>query len=118
MKRNKGQALVEFVLILPVFLLLLLAIIDFEKIISIKNSLENKSNDALTYLKEDKSYEEVKELLNRNNANEIDISLNYGNDNYLTIELSQKVEIFTPGLSSILGTPYQVKVERITPYEK
>jgi len=41
MKNNKGQALVEFIIILPIFLLLIISIIDFGNIISKKYSLEN-----------------------------------------------------------------------------
>ena len=42
---RKGQALVEFVLILPVFILILFAIVDFGTILSKKNELENDSMD-------------------------------------------------------------------------
>ena len=41
MKNNRGQALVEFIIILPVFLLLIISVIDFGNIISKKYSLEN-----------------------------------------------------------------------------
>ena len=36
MKNNKGQALVEFIIILPIFLLLIISVIDFGNIISKK----------------------------------------------------------------------------------
>ena len=42
MRNKKGQALVEFVIILPIFILLVFCLIDFGRIISIKNDLENK----------------------------------------------------------------------------
>ena len=38
---RKGQALVEFVLILPLFIMLLFAIIDFGNILNQKSKLEN-----------------------------------------------------------------------------
>lgn len=116
-QQNKGQALVEFVLVLPVFIMLILAIIDFAKIIYIKNNLENKTDDALTYLKDNRSYDEVKTIINRDSGNRINISLTYSEDKYLTIELSENVEVFTPGLNYILNNPYKVSVKRIVPYE-
>ena len=48
MKNNKGQALVEFVIILPVMLLLIFSIIDFGIVIYEKNNLENVISDAVT----------------------------------------------------------------------
>ena len=59
---NKGQALVEFVLILPVFILILFVIVDFGMIISTKNSLENKSLDIVSIVKNGKTKEEIKTL--------------------------------------------------------
>ena len=48
---RKGQALVEFVLILPVFILILFAIVDFGTILSKKNELENDSMDIVSLVK-------------------------------------------------------------------
>ena len=42
MKSNKGQALVEFVIILPITLILIFCVIDFGRIISLKSDLESK----------------------------------------------------------------------------
>ena len=41
MKSNKGQALVEFIMIIPIFIFILLAIVDFGNIIYQKYQLEN-----------------------------------------------------------------------------
>ena len=38
---RKGQALVEFVLILPIFIMILFSIVDFGMIFNKKNELEN-----------------------------------------------------------------------------
>ena len=53
---NKGQALVEFVLILPVFLFLLLSIYDFGMMFNFKNELENDSSDIITLYNNGKIY--------------------------------------------------------------
>jgi len=39
---KRGQALIEFVLILPLFIFLLFAVYDFGMIFSVKNTLEKK----------------------------------------------------------------------------
>ena len=104
---NKGQALVEFILILPIFILILFVIIDFGMIINTKSSLENKSVDIVGLLKNDKPLSEVTSLYK-----DINISLEEEKD-YLKITLSSDVDIITPGLNRIVDDPYIVKVERI-----
>ena len=44
---RKGQALVEFVLILPIFIMILFVIYDFGNIFSNKSKLENISSDIV-----------------------------------------------------------------------
>lgn len=104
---NKGQALVEFVLILPIFILILFVIVDFGMIISSKNSLENKSVDIVGFVKNKKNVNEIKSLYT-----DINLEIIYEND-YIKINLSDKVDVITPGLNRILGDPYIVKVERV-----
>ena len=87
---RKGQALVEFVLILPIFILMLFAIVDFGMILSKKNELENISVDVTAMIK------------NSDNM-------------YTKIIISDDVDIMTPGLNRILGNPYNIKVERTIP---
>ena len=52
MNNKKAQALVEFVLILPILIMILFSIIDFGNIFVTKSNLENKINDAYQVLKE------------------------------------------------------------------
>ena len=58
---KKGQALVEFVLILPVFLIILLVIVDFGNLLYSKNKLENDSNDMVRIIKNESNIELKKE---------------------------------------------------------
>ena len=104
---NKGQALLEFVLILPIFLLILFVIIDFGMIINTKNSLENKSVDIVSLVKNNQSKEEITKLYN-----DINIDIKEEND-YLKIILTKEIDIITPGLNRIFSDPYEAKVERI-----
>ena len=54
---NKGQALVEFVLILPVLLLILLVVVDFGNLLYSKNKLENDSADIVRIIKNESNIE-------------------------------------------------------------
>ena len=108
---NKGQALVEFVLILPIFLLLLLAIYDFGRIFNTKNMLEWNSNDIVEMVKNDKSLDDIKSIYK-----DIDISIST-EEEYRVIEVSDKMELMTPGFNRIFGDPYKVIVKRYIPNE-
>ena len=50
MRNNRGQALVEFILILPVFLMIILCMIDFGKIFYEKYALQNDLDLIPKYL--------------------------------------------------------------------
>lgn len=108
---RKGQALVEFVLILPVLILILFAIIDFSLIINKKNELENMSIDVVTLFKNGKSIEEINSIYS-------DVSIDKeDNNDYIKIRISKDVNVMTPGLNLILGNPYKVSIERNVPNE-
>ena len=111
MKNNKGQALVEFIVILPVILAILLVIIDLGKIFNEKNTLENNSIDIIELYKNGKSIDEIK-----NKYSDINITTNIDN-NYLTLKLKKEIEIITPGLNLVLDNPYLIEVERVVYYE-
>ena len=105
---KKGQALVEFVLILPIVVLILLATIDIGKIIYTKNNLQSRLDEAIDLLKNDKSYEETAAHINKNISSKVFLNLVYEEDNFITVKVSSNVSIITPGMNAILGNPYQV----------
>lgn len=115
---KRGQALIEFVLILPVLIMLIFSIIDFGNIIITKNQLENKINDAVETLKTTDNYDDIYKVINKGSDKKIDLLLNYDNTGYLTISVEKKVSIITPGLNLVLGNPYKSKAERIIKYVK
>lgn len=110
MKRKRGQALVEFVIILPIFIFLLLVIFDFGKIIMIKNRLENEMNNITEEYKKKQDEETIKKILKKNSKN-AQLEIKKENDD-IHIKLTEKTEIITPGLNLILTSPYEVVVER------
>ena len=106
---RKGQALVEFVLILPIFIMILFSIVDFGMIFNKKNELENISIDIINLLKNNNKIEEIQKEYPK-----VDIKLT-NEEKYTIVEISTKVNIITPGLNRVLGNPYIVKVERKIP---
>ena len=107
---NKGQALVEFILILPIFIMILFVIIDFGMIFNKKSNLESISNDAVLIYKENKSLVEIQELYK-----DIQIELVNVND-YTKLVFKDKVNIVTPGMNRVFGDPYVITIERVIPY--
>ena len=107
---KRGQALVEFVIILPILLLLIFAVIDFGRIIVCKNHLEGVMNEVsnlddseiANYLKKDSDYK---------------ITYKIKVDEYRNITLTTKLDLITPGLKNIFSNPYIVEVERNIVYE-
>jgi len=109
MKLNKrGQALIEFVLVLPVLLLLIFAFIDFGRIILTKNHLENVLSDVVSL------YDNGRENEIKNYLKEDDYKIDYSisKKEYTKIVLNVNLDLITPGLNRILSNPYHVKVER------
>ena len=109
---RRGQALVEFILILPIFIMLMFVIIDFGMIFNEKNKLENKSAKVIEFINQRKDIDEIKTMYPA-----YDISVN-NKDDYMTITISYKVNLITPGSNIILDNPFQIKVVRYIPYEQ
>ena len=102
MLNKRGQALVEFILILPVFLMILFVIVDFGMIFNAKSSLENDTSDIVLMVE-----------------NGDDISIKKSDDNkYYNIYVKSYVDIVTPGMNLILDDPYAIYTERVIPYEE
>lgn len=98
MKNNKGQALIEFAIILPIFLLILLYIIEFTKVFYQKYELETHMNFIINLYESNKS-EQITEYVNKNN-----LIINYSTNNNLTkIRIIQNTKYNLPLLNSIFG---------------
>ncbi len=106
MKDSKGQALVEFILIMPVLVFILLAMIDIGNIVVQKYELENELDTVIElYQNNDKTLE--------NYITKKNINVTYERDyNYTTIILENKVNVKTPGLNNIIGKNYLIKAKR------
>ena len=110
---KKGQALVEFIIIVPIVVMIFLGIIDYIMIFSAKNNLENKISEVVKIYHE---YNDENEIKNYLSASKDDKSINYNikqDDKYVTISLEENYEFITPGLSKIMPSPFILKTERV-----
>lgn len=115
---NKGQALVEFALILPIFIFIIFASIDIGKMIYTKNNLQSKIEEVLSCLENKLSYDETVDKLNKESGYKIDLNIKYKEDGYATIKVIGNVDILTPGLNIILGNPVKIEETREVYYEE
>lgn len=112
MNKNRGQALVEFIIIVPILLLILLGIVDFGNIIYRKLALES-TLDTVVDLYESNKQTELEKFVTESDViykQEVD-------GEFIHIILTKDVNIMTPGLNTILNNPYEIKVERIIYHE-
>lgn len=105
-----GQALIEFVIILPLIILIVFSFIDFGKIMIAKMHLENTMNEVVKL-----NDENILDYLENDSDYKISYDVQYSK--YRKITLKTKLEIMTPVLKSILHNPYEVSVERSVLYE-
>ena len=113
MLNRRGQALVEFVLILPIFLMILFVIVDFGMIFTTKSNLENVSSDIVLFVENGEDVSSVSSLYD-----DIDVTVEKSNDDaYYYIILEKNVDLITPFLNRVIGDPYLVSVKRVIVYE-
>ena len=110
---KKGQALVEFIIILPIFLVLVLGVIDLGNILYQKTMLEGKMNDVIYMYENGNSSLEILEDMDLKNTT-LDIT---EDDRTIRIHLKKEIDLITPGLNLVLDNPYQLDVSRSIPYE-
>ncbi len=103
---KKGQALVEFVLIFPIFLIIVCTIIELGSINYQKLKLEDELETVVNmYLRE----EDTSNYIESNNL-KMEVK---DEDEQVKIELVKKLKIVTPVLKSIYSSNYELKTERV-----
>lgn len=114
---KKGQALVEFVIILPVLIMLFFGAIDFGRIVIRKNELESITSDVVKLYKDGESYDKIEEFLKENNPNN-SLTIKNKDNIYIEFSLESSMDFVTPGLGKILGEPYIVTSNRVIYYDE
>lgn len=107
MINNKGQALVEFIIIIPIFLFILFAIVDIGNIIYQKYKLENDI-DVIADMYISNENDKINAYLSSMNA---DVKFE-NNDKFITITLEKKININTIVLNNIIGHNYKISVDK------
>ena len=116
-KREDGQAMVEFALILPIFLLILCGIIDFGWLfynqLSLNNACREGARYAVVNTAEDASTQAIINHIENTTttvfANDgVDIKIEYSSPNDptagdITVSMEAEISFFTPVLSTVLG---------------
>ena len=106
MKKNSGQALIEFVIILPIILVILLYIIEFGRITLKKYELESNM-ELIAELYKDNKQEEMNDYINTNN---IKIEITKNNELTLTtIIIRKNIKTNMPLINRILGNNIETK---------
>ena len=113
---KKGQALVEFVIILPVLIMLVFVGVDFGRIVIKKNELESLTTEVVKMYEKGENYEKIEGFLKLNDPNNT-IEITNKDNSTIEFALINKLELITPGLNKIIGSPYEVKVKRVIYYE-
>lgn len=116
MKNKKGQALVEFIIILPVLIMLFFGAIDFGRVIIRKNELESITGDVISLYKDGSSFEELEKFLKENNKNN-SLKVKNKDNKYIEFILESSVDFITPGLNKILGSSFKATTSRVIYYD-
>ena len=93
---NKGQVLVIFVVMLPIFLIILTLVVDLGLISFEKRNISNNTIDAVEYYLESNDEEKTKDLLEEN-IDDIVVTIT-DNNSYVEITVIKKCK----GLYSII----------------
>lgn len=110
-KNNRGQALVEFLLIFPIVILLIMVMIDVGMIVFHRNQLETEIGEVVAMIQKDQPLQEIE-----SSFLEKDIVFFYHiEENLIKIQLTKDLYFITPGLSKFL--PSTVTLERNLGYE-
>jgi len=109
---RKGQAMVEFVLILPVFLLLLLGMVDLSRVISANFVIENATRSAARVGVVSISDTDIVTAIEDGTDSLDETTITYiitpsegtrGSGDELSVEINYTVDILTPIISNVLG---------------
>ena len=108
---KRGQALVEFVIILPIFIFMLFATIDIGKILYFTNKIENKLDDVISMYEKNNTTEDIKTNLAQD-IKKTDLKI-IKEETYVEFIIIKKIDIITPGLNLIFNDPYELKTKRV-----
>ncbi len=113
MLSKKGQALIEFVLLLPIIIILLFSSIDVINLILKKNELSTKLNDHITLLEENK--ENIVDLEKELEDENIDITFKEKSKS-IVIVAKKEIKWISP-ITELILKKYMISIKRVIPLE-
>jgi len=113
MLNKKGQALIEFILLLPIIIIIIFTSIDVFNLILNKNELNTKLNDEIVLFENKKIT--ITDLESKLEEDDIDTTFKE-EDNYITIIAKKEVKWISPITSAILKH-YTISTKRVIPLE-
>lgn len=113
---KKGQALIEFIILLPIIIIIFLGIIDFGLILYKSNHLESQMDEIIQMYKNDESFDKINQYVKKDNKNVKVELINEGNK-FINVTLNEEYSTITPGINLIIGNPYLITAKRVIYYE-
>ncbi len=119
-KNNRGQALVEIALVLPLLLLIIFGIIEFGRIFSAQLTLTHASREGARAGALGNSNTEIVEIVSSSSypleigAGSVEITPDENSrftGDSLTVEINSSVSIYTPFLNGLLENPFPVSAK-------
>lgn len=117
MRKNKGQALIETALVLPIFLMFFCSIIDFGRILQANSQLNLVTQESVRLAGLGRTDSEIiqyaydKTELDNKSSLVVNISPDYTvrkSGDYVTVKISYDVKYITPLIGFILPSPFKV----------
>ncbi len=108
---KKGQALVEFIIIIPILIVILIGLSDYIMIFNTKSNLEKNMDEVVKIYNKYHNEEEITNYLNNTNPN-----VTYQktkNGKYTKLAIQKEYNFITPGLDKIISSPFIIKTERV-----
>ena len=113
MLNKKAQALIEFILLLPIVLIIIFSTIDLFSLLIRKQELLNKLDDEIALVtKKGETFEELEKKLEDKNT---DISFKE-DEKSVTIILKHNIDWFSP-ITELFFKNYNITLKRVVPYE-
>lgn len=96
MNNNRGQSLVLFVLIIPIFILIIMAVIDIGKLTLLKDELNNINYMTLQYgldnIDDENLDDKLENMIKKNDANVENISVEVS-DEKIKISMEKSIDL-------------------------
>ena len=110
MRNKKGQALVEFIILMPIMIYVILGFIDLIIIAGNKSNLDSKMNEIVSIYKNNPDEKEIVDYLNKD-LKSVEFKTAQ-DDKYTYLRATMDYSFVTPGLNKVFNR-FEIKSERV-----